>query len=167
MIVFDASPLVHFAVAGELALLGRLVRQAGIPPRVRDELVVDQPDAPGAAALRRELDRRRPWLQVHELDAVGAARAEALAAPPLDTGEAAAIALALQLDAILVIDERAGRRAAEARGLTVTGTIGLLLKAKERGLIPAVRPVLDSMIASGLRISPGLREEALRTTGEG
>jgi predicted nucleic acid-binding protein len=86
------------------------------------------------------------WLQfaalTNQLDLVARAN--------LGAGEAAVIELALQEGVRrVVIDERRGRRAALAVGLQVTGTLGLLGRAKELGLIPAVRPFVEALRVVG------------------
>lgn len=65
----------------------------------------------------------------------------------LDKGEAEAIALALELGADQVlIDERRGRRIAARLNLRYTGILGILVEAKNRGLISEVKPLLDALI---------------------
>ncbi len=85
----------------------------------------------------------------------------------LDRGEAEVIALAQELKADLVIlDERLARRHARRLGLTLTGTLGVLLKAKERGLVPAVGPLIDQLRQGGIRLGDALVAETLRLAGE-
>lgn len=80
-----------------------------------------------------------------------ARRAELLA--DLDRGEAEVIALAQELYAdLVIIDERLARRHAKRLGLKVTGTLGVLLRAKTLGLVPAVRPLIEQLRQSGIRL---------------
>ncbi|MBD2289540.1 DUF3368 domain-containing protein [Microcystis wesenbergii FACHB-1317] len=86
----------------------------------------------------------------------------------LDIGEAEAIALALELKADeLLIDERLGRREAVRLGRSITGVLGVLLIAKNRGLISKVQPIIDALILpANFRISRQLYEEVLQTANE-
>ncbi len=65
------------------------------------------------------------------------------------------------------LDDRQARLLAERMGLTVVGTIGVLLRAKEADLIPAVRPLLDTVQSEGFRLGIDLYQAALRLAGEG
>jgi hypothetical protein len=91
----------------------------------------------------------------------------ALAYAGLDRGEAEVLALASERDARLVlIDERRARRYAQRLGVPITGTVGLLLLAKEKGLVPAVAPLLTTLTDNGLYLSDALVSEALQLAGE-
>lgn len=86
----------------------------------------------------------------------------------LDKGEAEAIALAVESEAgLLLMDERRGRRAASRLGIPVVGVLGILVKAKETMLLPAVKPVLDDLRSkAGFRVSRQLYERVLQEVGE-
>lgn len=84
----------------------------------------------------------------------------------LDHGESEAIALAQEKGLRVILDDRKAREVAARMGVPVTGTIGLILKAKISGIIPAVRPLLDALDACKFHVSRELREEALRLAGE-
>ena len=85
----------------------------------------------------------------------------------LDLGEASAIALALETpNAVLIIDENKGRKAAFRAGLRVLGTVGVFLLAKEVGLIPFVRPFLEQLKEVDFRLGNALLEKALDDAGE-
>jgi predicted nucleic acid-binding protein len=106
------------------------------------------------------------WLQIHSVrdpqDVV-----DLSAATRLGAGECAAILLAEELNARLVlIDDLSARRQALSRGLPLGGTVGTLLTAKQMGLLHSVKAVLDDLIGHGTRIHPRLYAQALAAAGE-
>jgi hypothetical protein len=114
---------------------------------------------PGATALNHA--RKQGWLLIQAAPTVAARLLVAV-----DRGEAEAIALARQEEALLLIDERLGRAAAQADGVRIFGTGALLVKAKQAGLIKAVRPELEALSRCGYRLSDTLQQELLRLAGE-
>jgi len=85
----------------------------------------------------------------------------------LDKGEASVIALALELEnCLLIIDEAKGRKEAKAMGIRITGTLGLLILAKEKNLIRELKPILNQIHNTNFRISRSLIEKALKIVGE-
>ncbi|MDP4709712.1 MAG: DUF3368 domain-containing protein [Saprospiraceae bacterium] len=88
--------------------------------------------------------------------------------PALDPGEAEAIILAKETQAtFLVIDERKGRKLAEAHGLRIIGLLGVLIQAKKKGYIDLLRPILDTLIDQiGFRVSQQLYVRILAEVGE-
>lgn len=85
----------------------------------------------------------------------------------LGAGESEAIALAAEIpDALLVMDDAEGRRAAHELGLRVTGLLGVLVEAKATGMLAAIAPVLDELVASGFWLSEAMRSVVLRSAGE-
>ena len=83
-----------------------------------------------------------------------------------NTSPVIALAVECQADLIL-LDELAGRRAAQRMGLTVTGTLGVLIAAKDRGLLASVRPLLDALrVNAGFWIGDPLYNAALAAAGE-
>jgi predicted nucleic acid-binding protein len=86
----------------------------------------------------------------------------------LDFGEAETIALAIQLQADLVLlDEQTGRRAAQYLNLTVMGVVGLLMRAKKLGLLDEMRPQFDNLREyAGFYLSQSVYEHALQLADE-
>ena len=82
-------------------------------------------------------------------------------------GESEALAVALgRPGTAVLLDEKRARRFAASRDIPVVGTVGVVLRAKQRSLISAVRPVLDALAQSGFRISEALYDGALERAGE-
>lgn len=85
----------------------------------------------------------------------------------LDDGEASAIALALEIDdSTLLIDDLKGRKVAEKLSLNYSGTFGLILRAKQEGVIQSVKPILDKVRATNFRFSEKLFETLIELAGE-
>ena len=152
LVVSDTSAISALIQIGEADILRGLYERILIPRAVQLELLRVHTDIPGfihvhAIAECVELDRRRSIL---------------------DEGEACAITLAEQVHAdLLLIDEKKGRAAAEQAGLRFIGLVGVLIEAKRRGSIPAIRPILDRLVTeAGFRLAPSLRSAVLREAGE-
>ena len=87
--------------------------------------------------------------------------------PRLGKGECEAIILALEVgNCTLVLDDLAARRTAESLNVSIVGTIGLLVLAKKRGLLPVIKPFLDALNTFDFHISPRLYATILREVNE-
>ena len=156
--VVDSTPIIALALIGKLDLLHRLYNQVLIPPAVQREVLAGGPGTVGRTELRQA-----PWIQVIPLQ--DPRRAEMLS--DLDRGEAEVIALAQELDAgLVIIDERLARRHTRRLGLTLTGTLGVLLRAKRVGLIPSLTPLVEQLLQGGIYLGDSVVAEALRLAGE-
>lgn len=158
VIVADSGPLISFARIGQLKLMARMVHRVVIPPAVLEELAPRGKRRKGAYALQRA-----PWIVVedlkdpHVLDRVS---------PHIKGGERAAIALAYEQGLPLLIDDFAGRQEAERLKIRIIGSVGLLLEAKKRGVIPKVKPILDALLQDGFRLAQEIYQEVLRRANE-
>jgi predicted nucleic acid-binding protein len=158
-VVADAGPLIALAKLELLDLPGRAFGQILVPQTVldecreqiysRDAVLIGEAVNNGLIEVRADV----PWpVELRE--------------PRLDAGELAALAMALQTNAGLLIDEARGRREAAKLGIKVVGVCGLLLFAKREAWIAEVTPLLDRLHSSGYYISPALREHVLLQSGE-
>jgi len=68
--------------------------------------------------------------------------------------------------ALLILDDRLARRIANIQGFRLTGTAGVLLRAKEQGIIPVLRPVLERLVSLNFRLKPDLLATILSVAGE-
>ena len=157
VVVSNTTPLIALSLVDQLPLLRELYREVLIPPAVHAE-VVRGGSRTGASELRASA-----WIRVVDLRDPG--RAEMLS--DLDRGEAEVIALALESDArTAIIDEKLARRHAKRLGVPLTGTLGVLLRAKKQSLIDQIRPFVERIRRGGLRLSDAVVEEALRLADE-
>lgn len=159
MIVCNATPLIAFARIQRLDLLREVVGKIVIPAEVADEISRHRNRACGNISLEREA-----WISVELVQSVAQVQ---LLLPVLDRGEAEVIALALERQAKLVLlDELTGRKVAQSLELPVTGTVGILIRAKQKGLIPSVGPLLEKMRHCGIRYSERFMKAVLYEIGE-
>lgn len=149
VVITDTSCLIALDRVGLLDVL----------PRLHDDVV-----APPTVIA--EFGRCPSWLR--EEPVRDAAAVEALIARRLDPGEAEALVLARVIpNALLLIDEARGRRIALSFGLSIIGTAGLLAVAKDAGLLPAVKPILDALREHhDFRLADRHYEQVLREAGE-
>lgn len=160
IVVANAGPLIALAQIGHFNLLRSLYGELRIPLAVRDEVVASGRGRPGGVEVSAAA-----WIHIVGVRDTTAVQ---LLRERLDAGESEAIVLAIELEAdLLLIDEARGRRVAEARGLNKTGTVGMLVVAKKRGLISAVTPLLDELRAAGFRMSEELYQTGRALAGEG
>jgi len=159
IVVVNTTPLIALAEIRQFDLLRQLYGEILVPSAVRTEMLTG-----GSAGIGVEEFARAEFIRVCELESPR--RCEYW--PDLDRGEAEVIALAEERQAdLVIIDETLGRKHAQRLGLTVTGSMGILVKAKQVGLIPRVKPFLKMWRATGRRwISESLQEQVLQMVGE-
>ncbi len=157
MVVSNTGPLIALAKVDKLLLLEQLFSIVYIPPAVHRELLAK----PGPEAERLDL-ALATFVRVTERPVVSAA-IEVVTAQ-LDHGEQEAVALASLFNALLLMDDRLGRRAARRLDVQLTGTAGLLIRAVELQLIPDAVAVLEEMRSAGYWLSDELLAAVRRTT---
>lgn len=150
MIVSNSSCLIVLEKLGKLDILQKLYGMIVIPPAVVDEVFrsTHKPDWIAVVKGKQPL-------------------ASMILEKSLGDGESEAIALSLELKAkLLIIDDLAARKLATELNLKFTGVVGILLQAKDRGLISEVRVYLDQMLKHDFRISRTVYDDALALAGE-
>lgn len=161
LVVADAGPIRYLVVIGAVDVLPRLFDRVVIPEYV---ISIELGDPSTPPEVQSWASCPPEWAEIRR-----PAQIEPLA---LHGGEAAAIALALQLQAdAVLLDDAAARRMAVERGLAVTGTIGVLERAAQRGLLD-LRETLDRLLRTNFRIAPevvrdALARDAARRSGAG
>jgi predicted nucleic acid-binding protein len=153
LVVADTAPLNYLVLIGQVDLLSALFGTVFIPEAVRDELRHAQ-----TPKLAREWIAEPPkWIEIV------ASSAENVDAEldRLDEGERAAILVALRIRAdLLLMDDREGVRVARSKGFAVTGTLGVLDLAANRGMI-ALADTLERLKATNFRCRPEIMEALL------
>jgi predicted nucleic acid-binding protein len=156
--VFNASPLIFLAGAGLIDLVRLAGEPLSVPRAVVEEIERFGPTDPTVVALQRTR-----WLNVVDPGATPAI----LERWDLGRGETSVLSWAYQHSGTTaVLDDLAARRCARALSIPVRGTLGLVLIAKRRQIIPAARPVLDQLRQAGMYLSDQVMNYALGTVGE-
>lgn len=154
IVVGDASVFIALQRVGEMPLLNRVFGEVHVPDAVWREVFAE-------TGTGRDLVAPA-WVVRHP---VRHSKDPQLAA--LDPGEAAAILLAHEIGAdLLLIDEAAGRRVATSRGLKVTGVVGILIEARHRGEIQSLRQTLERLRTAGFWLGDSVIEAAIGLAGE-
>ena len=155
--VVNSTPLISLHDIGMLTVLSRMYNHVWIPQGVYEEVCVDG-DILQSALLAF------PNFSIERITNESAKRYFKTA---LHKGEVEVMILADEIKAdICIIDDKLAREYAKHLGLAVTGTLGLLVKAKSRGLIKAVAPLMDAMIQNEIFISECLYENIKKLANE-
>jgi uncharacterized protein len=162
LVVCDSTPLIYLTRLGRLDLLGRFHEAVLLPPAVWQEVAVGGAHLPEGQAIQAAA--QAGWLRVErpagQLDITPAE------ADDLDPGEGEAIQLAMERGALLAIDESHGREIAMRLGLKLTGTVGILVRARREGLVANLRDELTKLRQTTFRLSEAVYREALASVGE-
>lgn len=158
LLIADAGPLIAFARLRRLDLLTQLFASVLVTDEVFNECTCRRDFAESATIT----------------DAVNRLVLQRCSTPPshfdlalhVDTGEASAIAAAVELGCAVLMDDKAGRRMAKNFGVTTIGTVGVLVLAKQKKLLAAVKPSLDQLTQSGYFLGDSLIASALVAAGE-
>jgi predicted nucleic acid-binding protein len=154
----NASPLIVLARIDQIDLLRMESERVVVPATVAMEIAHRGRDDPAARLLATH-----DWLDVVDTGPMH----ELVRACDLDAGESAVLSWALSHQgATAILDDLKGRRCAMRLGIRVRGTLGLILVARRRGMIPAARPVIVAVRRAGLYLSDAVIEAALAEIGE-
>lgn len=144
VIISDTSCLIVLSKINRLSILENLFTEIIITPEVAHEFGEQTPDW---ISIKPTIDKVR--VQILELE--------------LDKGEASAIALGLETEnCLLLIDEKKGRKKASDLGLKILGTLGVLIKARERNIVQSLRTEIEKLEEIGFRMSNSLITNILK-----
>ncbi len=143
MIISNSTPPINFAAIRRLDILERLFGKICVPKAVKQELLEKGKDYPSAVELKERWFQDVTRVEVLNVQNIMVCR---MLQMQVDNGEAEAIALALEQNPQwLILDESEGRRIAKSYNIPIIGSIGCLIEAKRRNIIPAIKPLLDAM----------------------
>jgi predicted nucleic acid-binding protein len=143
IVITDTSCLIALTKTGTLDILPKMYQRIIITEEIQNEFGEELPQ----------------WI---EIMSVTNKQYQQLLERILDKGESSAIALAAALgNVILVLDDLKARKEAKRLGFKITGTLGILFNAKQKGFIPALKPCIDKLQSIDFRISPHIISELL------
>ncbi|RMF83169.1 MAG: DUF3368 domain-containing protein [Nitrospinota bacterium] len=158
LVICDTSPLFYLHRLRHLELLQKLYQQIVVPEAVAEELRVGRErgeDAPDVAAY--------DWIEVRSVRVPAVIKL----ITDLGAGEAQVLSLALEEPgSLVIIDDRLAREVARVVNLRITGTAGVLLKAKQAGHILAVAPLLHRLTQLDFRLSDAVKTSILKLAQE-
>ena len=154
IVIANTTPIIALLGIGKINILKALYNEIIIPHAVSEEILIKNENI---------LDDYN-WIRVHNVTNLAAKEVFSSA---LHIGEIEVILLSKEMRAnLVIIDDNIARRHAKYLGLTVTGTIGIILRAKREGIIHEVKPVINKLIENGFYISNTICEEVLNYAGE-
>ncbi len=148
VIISDTSCLVILSKINKLHILNKLFGSLMITQEVADEFGEYLPD----------------WIEIRSAKYQSS---QILINSSIDLGEASSIALATEFKSpLIILDDLKARNFAESLKLSYTGTIGILLNAKKKKIIPNLKEILDQIEKTDFRLSKSLIDHVLMLAGE-
>ena len=157
-VIVNSTPLIAFSKVDKLELLKTMYEEIYIPGAVFEE-VTKKND------IVREKILQNDWIHIEKIQDINDRR---MYSAKLHAGEVEVMILAQEQDesVLVVIDDYAARKTAEFLGLRLTGTIGVLIKAKQQGILKQVMPVIKDMQFCGIYFSQKLIAQIKNLSGE-
>ena len=148
LVIADTSCLIILSKVDELNLLKAIYSRIIITPEIASEFNQKIPN----------------WIEIIETKDK---KLQLLFEDSLDLGESTALTLAFEIDnSLLILDDLKARKIAAKLGIKVTGTIGIIVKAKLRGYIPSAKYILEKILNTDFRINAKIIEQAIKQAGE-
>ena len=158
-VVLNATPIISLNAIGRLDLLEKLYNKIYIPQAVYEEVCVD-----GDEVIDKNNLLSFPKFSIERISNNDAKK---YFSASLHKGEVETMILASELGVDLcIIDDQVARNHAKFLGLKVTGTLGVLVKSKEKGIVESVTPLMDTLIQRGIYVSNKLYEDIQKITCE-
>lgn len=158
-VIVNSTPLIALSNVDKLEVLKMMYGEITIPRAVYEEISV-KPDS----ICKKMVEEARDWINVEDIENE---MAKLMFKPQLHDGEVEVMILAMEKKAdLVIIDDSNARKYAKYLELTLTGTIGVLIKAKQKGYVSEIRPLIDGLSRSGLYLSKTLIEKCLEQVGE-
>ena len=158
-VIVNATPLIALCHVEQLSLLRKLYGEIDIPQAVYDEI-----SAKEDSVCRKEIERSLEWITIRKVKEDGRKQ---LFKAQLHAGEVEVMMLALEQNAdVAVIDDKCAKNFANQLGIPVTGTLGVLMKAKQCGYIDKLKPILEALLEKNVYISQEVITLCLKQVGE-
>lgn len=155
-VIVNSTPIISLADIGQLDLLRQVYDQITIPQAVYNEIITP--------SVKGQVDENSDWIIVEQIMDTSQKR---MYRAKLHAGEVEVMILAQEKNADLVIlDDNAAKKTAKYLGLNVTGTLGVLLRAKREGYIEAISPLMDALTRDHFFIDEKVRGMVLKQAGE-
>lgn len=157
-VILNASPIICLKKAGLIEILPAMFKEIVVPEAVNREIFVKR-----ATHLKEELLTPYQWLRIVDDITI----APQVASWDLGQGESSVISFALEHpDFWAVLDDREARRCSMALHCRYIGSLGIIVLAKRRGIIPSIRSYLERLKEAGLWLSDELVDQVSRNSGE-
>ena len=148
IVISDTSTLIIFHKIGELTILKNVYGDLVTTPEVAEEFGETIPY----------------WI---EIKSASDKKYQIFLETQVDLGEASAIALATDYDdVLLLLDDLKARKLARKLNFKITGTLGIIHKAKQLGVIHKVKPLIDKLLLTDFRIAENIVNELLKLNEE-